>query len=181
MQYQPTIPEWFLDRSNKSRPLQPSRLDHEEWKTWLHYNQEKDVVFCFTCIKTVEQNLISKKIAEKAFISVGYKNWSNAATSGRGFCNHNQYETHREAHQSILVISRQFEDIGEQISQPHVEEKPNTRQALLKILSNVCFLAKQLLPLRGEGDEGDSEFTQLYLLHEEDNPILKKSRRGKKT
>ena len=33
---------------------------------------------------------ISSKNVEKAFISVGYKNWSDAATSGRGFDKHNQ-------------------------------------------------------------------------------------------
>ena len=34
----------------------------------------------------------------------------------------------------------------------------------------------QSLPLRGDGDGSDSNFTQLYLIQEEDNPILKKRR-----
>ena len=82
---QPRDPKCFLDRRKNSRPFRPSWFDHGEWKTWLQYDQEKDAAFCFTCIKAVEQNLISSKTVEKAFISAGYKNWSNVATSGRGF------------------------------------------------------------------------------------------------
>ena len=59
------------------------------------------------------------------------------------------------------------------ISSCHADEKSTNRQCLLKILSNVKFLAHQSLPLRGAGDDCDSNFTQLYLLREEDNPILK--------
>ena len=66
MPYQPRDPKCFLDRGNINHDQ-----NHEDWKTWLHYDQEKDIVFCFTCIKAAEQNLISSKNAEKAFISVG--------------------------------------------------------------------------------------------------------------
>ena len=62
---------------------------------------------------------------------------------------------------------------GEVISSCHADEKSTNRQCLLKILSNVKFLARQSLPLRGTGNDCDSNFTQLYLLREEDNPILK--------
>ena len=110
-------------------------------KTCLHYDQEKDPAFCFTCIKAVEQNLTSSKNVKKAFISAGYKNWSDAATSGRGFDKHNRLDAHTEAHQRLYIILQQCENIGEQISQTHAEEKSVSRQALLKILSNIRFLA----------------------------------------
>ena len=42
-------------------------------------------------------------------------------------------------------------------------------------------MAHQSLPLRGTGDDCDSNFTQSYLLREEDNPILKAWRTKKKT
>ena len=87
---QPRDPKCFLDRGKNSRPFRPSWFDHDEWKTWLHYDQEKDAAFCFTCIKAVEQNLISSKNVGKAFISAGCKDWSDAATSGRGFDKHNR-------------------------------------------------------------------------------------------
>lgn len=179
--YQPRDPKSFKDRGWKSRPFQPSWFDDEDWKTWLHYDQEKDAAFCFTCIKAVKDNLLSKRNAETAFISTGYKNWSDAATKGRGFDKHNRSESHREAHQRVHLIPRQCQDVGEQLSFAHLEEKSANRQALLKILSNVRFLARQALPLRGDGDGSNSNFTQLYLLREEDNPVLKKWRTEKKT
>ena len=174
-------PKCFLDRGKNSRPFRPSWFDHDEWKTWLHYDQEKDAAFCFACIKAVEQNLISSKNVEKAFISAGYKNWSDAATSRRGFDKHNRSDAHTEAHQRLYIIPQQCEDIGEQISQTHAEEKSVSQQALLKILSNIRFLARQVLPLREDGDGTDSNFTQLHILREEDNSIWKQWRTEKKT
>ena len=72
------------------------------------------------------------------------------------------------------------EDVGEIISPCHTDEKSTNRQFLLKILFNVKFLVRQSLPLHGTGDDCDSNFTQLYLLREEDNPILKAWRTKKK-
>ena len=138
----------------------------------------KDAIFCFTCIKAFEQSLISSKNAEKALISVEYKNWSNAATSEKSFHKHNRSEAHREAHQCIQVIPGQYEDIGEQISQPHAEEKSNNQQVLLKILSNVHFLARQLLPLPWDGDRSDSNFMDVpwkKWMIEKKNIIIRKT------
>ena len=179
--YQPRDPKCFRDRGSNSRRFRPSWFDHDDWKTWLHYDPEKDAAFCFTCIKAAKQNLLSNKNAENAFISVGYKNWSDAAAKGRGFDQHHRSDAHDEANQRLHAIPQQCEDIGEQISEAHAVEKSANRQALLKILSNVRFLARQSLPLRGDGDGSNSNFTQLYLLREEDNPILKKWRTEKKT
>ena len=71
--------------------------------------------------------MIFSNILEKAFISVGYKNWSDAATSGRGFDKHNRSDAHREAHQRLFAIPETCEDIGEQISEAHAEEKSINR------------------------------------------------------
>ena len=59
-------------------------------------------------------------------------------------------------------------------------ERSANRQNLLKILSNVRFLARQALPLRDHGSGEDSNFTQLYILREEDNEGLKTWRTEKK-
>ena len=50
------------------------------------------------------------------------------------------------------------------------ERKVERRQCFLKVLSNVKFLARQGLPLRGHGDhESDSNFLQLMKLRGEDD------------
>ena len=61
-------------------------------------------------------------------------------------------------------------DIGESLSTQHAKEKLVRPQCFLKLLSNLRFLARQGLPLRGDGDESDSNFTQLLKLRGEDDP-----------
>ena len=51
----------------------------------------------------------------------------------------------------------------------HAQQKLECRQCFLKLLSNVRFLARQGLPLHGDGDECDSNYLQLLKLRGEDN------------
>ncbi len=53
-----------------------------------------------------------------------------------------------------------------------ISKKKRITQCLLKILSNVQFLARQGLPLRGDGEETDSNFTQLLKLRGLDDPRI---------
>ena len=46
------------------------------------------------------------------------------------------------------------------------------RKCFLKLLSNVRFLSRQGLPLRGDGDDTNSNFMQLISLHSEDDSHL---------
>ena len=48
------------------------------------------------------------------------------------------------------------------------------RQMLLKILSNIRFLARQSIAIRGDGDEENSNFIQLFKLCGEDDPKFAK-------
>ena len=45
------------------------------------------------------------------------------------------------------------------VSTAYAEKKSNNWQALLENVSNVCFLVRQSLPLRGDGDRSDSNFS----------------------
>ena len=50
---------------------------------------------------------------------------------------------------------------------------------LLKIFENIRFLACQELPLRGDGDESDSNFVQLFKLRSaDDSSMLQWLQRG---
>ena len=125
-------------------------------------------------------NLISHKKADKAFISNGFTNWPDAGTKNRGFDKHFKSESHKEAHARLNTIPEACGDIADQMSTAINNERSANRQNLLKILSNVRFLARQALPLRGQGSGEDSNFTQLYILKEEDNEGLKTWRTEKK-
>ena len=44
---------------------------------WLHYDIEKNCVFCFYCIKNVSK-LAAEKNKQPTYTSVGFKNWKKA-------------------------------------------------------------------------------------------------------
>ena len=58
------------------------------------------------------------------------------------------------------------------LSKTHAQEKSENRQVLLTILSNLRFLARQACAIRGDGNEHDSNFIQLFKLRGEDNPMI---------
>ena len=58
------------------------------------------------------------------------------------------------------------------LSMEHAQEKSKNRQCLLRILSNIRFLSRQGLALRGDGDEVDSNFMQLLKLRGLDDPRI---------
>ena len=58
----------------------------------------------------------------------------------------------------------QTRDVGELISSNHANSKEENRKCLLKIAKSICSLARQGLPLWGDGNEVDSNFYQFLLL-----------------
>ena len=117
--------------------------------------------------------LKSKKMersrGDLSFTSKGFKNWKDATIS---FKNHEASASHKDALQVMVVIPLTWQDVGEMLSQEHAREKSENRQCLLRILSNIRFLARQGLAFRGDTDEGDSNFLQLLKLHSVDDPIF---------
>lgn len=69
MPYQPKDPKCFTDRGKNSQRSQPYRFDHNDWKTWLHYDQEKDVVFCFSASKVLGKIYSTTKMQKKKRLS----------------------------------------------------------------------------------------------------------------
>jgi len=86
---------------------------------------------------------------------------------------HEQSNSHKHAVTCVIRIPATTEDVGELLNEKHAEEKAVARQSLLKILSNIRFLARQALPMRGDGKgEPNSNSNQLYRLRGEDSPFL---------
>ncbi len=73
----------------------------------------------------------------------------------------------------IVELHRTCPDVSEMLSREHATEKGQNRECLLKIISNLKFLARQGLLVRGDGDETDSNFIQLLKLRCQDDPLLK--------
>ena len=68
-----------------------------------------------------------------------------------------------------MTLPSTTKDIGKSLSAIHQQEKLERHQCFLKILSNIRFLARQGLPLRGHGDESDSNFNQLLRVQSGDD------------
>ena len=99
-------------------------------------------------------------------ITTGFTNWKDGVAK---FRQHEQSEHHREAHEEIYILPKQVRDIGEHLDSAHASEKLENRKALSTILRVTAFLARQGLPLRGDGDEKDSNFNQLLLFESKEN------------
>ena len=50
----------------------------DRW-SWLHYDEDRDLAFCFTCVVAYQNNhLQSAHCLEQRFISSGFSNWKDA-------------------------------------------------------------------------------------------------------
>ena len=69
----------------------------------------------------------------------------------------------------MLGTALTTKDIAEQLSSQHEAEKLTRKEILLKILSSVRYLARQGLPLRGDGDDKNSKLYGLLVTRGEDD------------
>ena len=101
------------------------------------------------CVSALKSKRMERSRGDLAFTSNGFKNWKDATIS---FKNHEASASHKEALQVVMVIPATCSDVGEMLSREHAQEKNKNRQCLIRILSNIHFLSRQGLALRGDGD-----------------------------
>jgi len=85
---------------------------------------------------------------------------------------HELSNCHREAVELTITIPATTTNVMELMQHNQVKEKENNRGMLLKIVSSIRYLARQGLPLRGDGSEEDGNFLQLLQLKGEDDAGL---------
>ena len=127
-------------------------------------------MLCYTCLKAkLEKKLSWAANADAAFTDRGYTNWKDATVR---FSTHEASSCHKEALFKVIHVTLPASttpDVALCISSQHQKDCLECRQCFFKLLSNVRFLAHQGLPLRGHGDESESNFTQLLRLRGEDD------------
>ena len=128
----------------------------EKW-SWLHYNELNDVAYCFTCTKVIKEKKVKTGNIDACFVSSGFTNWKDATWA---FKRHEVSDAHKAAVDAIVTILKITKDIGTALSEGYKREVETNCQMLLKIISIVLFLCRQGLPLRGHGDDSDSNFMQ---------------------
>ena len=141
----------------------------DRW-SWLHYSEDKDLAFCFTCIVAcTNDHLESDRCLERTFISTGFSNWKDAAAK---FCKHEGSRCHKDAVLKTTTLPATTPDIAEMLSSQLAKEREERRKIFLKLLSNARFLSRQGIAFRGDGDESDSNFIRLIHLRCEDSASL---------
>ncbi len=65
---------------------------------------------------------------------------------------------YKDAVLKTITLPATTKDIGESLLSQLAKDRLERRQCFLKLLSNVRFLARQALPLRGGGDESNSNY-----------------------
>ena len=140
---------------------------------WLHYDQSRDLAFCHTCVSAVQSGKMkSAGNVDSAFISRRFCNWKDASGEKGAFSNHEHSKCHKSAVELVVTLPRTTMDVGKMLSSAHSEQKKANREYLLKVIQNVRFLARQGLPLRGDGKAEDSNFVQLLYLRGQDDPSI---------
>ena len=145
------------------RAFNPSWFDIH---TWLDYDEAMDAVFCHVCKRGIREKGVKTTCSDVAFMSRGFCNWKDAKAS---FKRHEESRCHKDSVQAFAV---QCLDCREMLSKAVSGEKSTNRQMLYKILSTIRCLARQGLPLRGDGTEINSNFMQIFLLQAESDPRI---------
>ena len=116
---------------------------------WIHYDSGQDCAFCFVCCKAVKDKKARlSSYTEDSFLVKGFTNWKDAT---RIFGRHESCDFHKMS--ASALASRV--DVGDMLSKEAATLKQQNRQYLLRLLSSLRYLARQGLPLRGDGDETD--------------------------
>ena len=118
------------------------------------------------CVKAYKEKKLSASCLEPTFISTGYTNWKDATVN---FANHEKSKCHADSLFTTVTAPSTMPDIGESLSAQHARDKLERCQCFMTIIQNLQFLAHQGLPLRGDGDETDSNSMQLLKLRANDD------------
>ena len=151
---------------NKMRSAQSSWF--QKWR-WLHYEESSDKIFCFNCIKAVQEGKLKSAKLEQTFISIGFQDWKKATDK---FEKHQKSECHSQAIFKVTTLPKSTPNIAEMFSANYKKESADNRDCLFKILSCIRYLGRQGLPFRGHDDQ-QSNFLQLLKLRAEDDEKLK--------
>ena len=171
--HQPLVNFKFPYREFGKQKLVKRAFQHSwfaKWK-WLHYEEDMDNAFCYNCIQAYKEDKLRASNLELAFISKGFNNWKDASVK---FKEHESSNCHKDSMIVTVDLPSSVKDIAETLQRELTKQKSENRQMLLKILSNIRFLARQSIAIRGDGDEENSNFIQLFKLRGEDDPKFAK-------
>lgn len=149
-------------------------MNHGNWPMkypWLHYDESKQAVVCFTCAKAATAKLLdSVNFTEPTFISKGFRNWKKAAGKTGRFQLYQASQCHRVATEALAHVKYGI-PVTTKLSKQLSSEQAAGRKCLKILFTTVGFLARQGLALRGHEEE-EGNFMQLLRTRCQDVPEL---------
>ena len=113
----------------------------------VHYRENDDAVTCIVCMSARKEGRLKwSSNLDTTFISRGFSNWKDASVK---FANHEKSNCLQEAALKTVTIPATTSNVAEILSTQHEKDKLERCHCFLNILSNVHFLARQGLALRG--------------------------------
>ena len=82
------------------RSFQPSWFNSF---SWLHYDENRDVAYCYVCMRASKEKKLATKCTDQAFISKGFHNWKDATVA---FNKHEKTGCHKDAVQMTVVLPK---------------------------------------------------------------------------
>ena len=145
---------------------------YEKWN-WLHYDEAEDI-YCIICTNAYYHKMINNIKVEDSFVKTRYLNWKNNKSNDKGFHQHKNSKCHQQAIKNLIEIPKFTKNVAAMFKTNMTETQRENTTSLLKIISCLCYLARQRLPFRGHGDEKDANFKQLIRFRAEDDPAFAK-------
>ena len=82
--------------------------------SWLHYDEDRDLAFCFTCVSAYRNNqLQSAHCLDQGFISTGFSNWKDATAK---FAKRERSQCHKDSVLKTITLPATTSDVGEMLS-----------------------------------------------------------------
>ena len=95
--------------------------------------------------------MLTSSNADPAFTKNGFSNWKIAMDKKKTFQKHESSDSHMEkVVRYVTAPATVIGDIGDLLPERHALEKSKNRKILLSTQSNIRYLARQALLLRGD-------------------------------
>ena len=93
---------------------------------WLHYDEERDLAFCYACVKAYKDNkLHGVSSVEYTYISTGFSNWKDSSVRLPA---HETSVCHKTAVLKTVTLPATTRDVGELLSTAHAQDRLDRRQ-----------------------------------------------------
>ena len=128
-----------IEKSGKKRICNRDWFDEF---SWLHWSDTFERVFCYYCTKASQQQKLTNKKPDKAFIEIGFQTWSKGKAPLRA---HQNSECHREAIEKLVILPKTSTPVQNLLFSQSVKDKCENRECLKIIISTLILCGRHNL------------------------------------